>query len=170
MDKKWQTIVAVGIIVGTLLACGIIANCRAEGLANTTSLAAGLSGVWYDGLDAPGPDLEASGHGAMSLSPHLSVVGSLGFGLTESYLRSAVGIRITATDVDNPDFSVGLGIQYRNASIASLGPSEWAPDASVGLRPWPAKLPAVTLVGQGFYGLASGRAGCSAGVRYRFNI
>jgi hypothetical protein len=168
---RYKNIVAAVLVLGTLLGLGIIAGtCRAEGLANTTTLAAGVSGVWLDGPDAPGPNLEASGHAAMSLSPHLSLVGMAAWGLTETYLRSTVGIRVTASDVNDPNLSVGLGVQYHNASIAVLQPNEWCPDVSVGLRPWPDKWPTVTLTGLGWYGLDSGRAGCSAGVRYAFNI
>jgi hypothetical protein len=167
---RYKTIVTALLILGTIAALGIVATCRAEGLANTTTLAAGLSGVWFDGPEAPGPNLEASGHAAMSLSPHLSLVGMLGAGLTDSYLRTTFGVRVTATDVDDPNFSVGLGIQRHDASVARLGPGEWCPDVAVGLKPWPARWPAVVLTGLGFYGLDSGRAGCSAGVRYTFAI
>jgi hypothetical protein len=169
-NRKWQSLVFAILILGTLLALGIITTCRAEGLANTTSLAAGINGVWFDGPDAPGPDVEASLNGAMSLSPHLSLVGSADWGLTSTYLRSTVGARVTATDVDNADFSVGLGIQYHSASVASLRPNEWCPDVALGLRPWPARWPSVALVGLGWYGLESGRAGCSVGGRWRFNL
>lgn len=169
-SRRLSTLVAVLIILGLLLAVGVISTCRAEGLANTVSLAAGANGVWFDGVDAPGPNLEASGNGAMSLSPHLSLVGSINWGLTATYLRSAVGFRVTVTDVDNPNFSCGLGIQYHNASVSQLKPAEWCPDATIGYRPWPAQAPQVTLVGAGWYGMDSGRAGCSAGARWRFNI
>lgn len=168
--KKYQQLIAFLLVIGTLLALIVIGTARADGLANTTTLAAGVSGVWFDGPDAPGPNLEASGHGAMSLSPHLSLVGMAAWGMTETYLRSSVGIRVTATDVDDPNFSVGLGVQYHAASVAVLQPNEWCPDVSFGLRPWPVRWPAVALVGQGWYGLDSGRAGCSAGVRYAFRL
>jgi len=168
--KRYQHLVFAILILGTLLALGVISTCRAGGLANTTSLAAGVNGVWFDGVDAPGPNLEASAHGAMSLSPHLSLVGSLGWGLTDTYLRSAVGFRVTVTDVDNQNFSAGIGIQYHNGSVASLKPSEWCPDVTVGLRPWPEKVPQVALVAAGWYGLESNRAGCSAGARWRFDL
>jgi hypothetical protein len=167
---RYKNLIAVLLILGTLIALGIVSFARAEGLANTTTLAAGVSGVWFDGPDAPGPNLEASGHGVMSVSPHLSLVGMAAWGLTETYLRSTVGIRVTATDVDDPNFSVGLGVQYHTASVAALQPNEWCPDVAVGLRPWPARWPAVALVGLGWYGLDSGRAGCSVGARYSFHI
>jgi hypothetical protein len=168
---KYQKLVAALIVLGLLFALGILTGtCRAAGLANTTTLAAGVSGVWFDGPDAPGPAVEAAGLGAMSLSPHIALVGMLGWGLTDTYLRSTVGVRVTATDVDNPNFSVGLGIQRHDASVTRLGPSEWCPDVAVGLRPYPVRWPAVTLTGLGFYGLESGRAGCSIGARWAFDL
>jgi len=167
---RYRNLITAVLVLGTLIALGIVATCRAEGLANTTTVYAGLNGVWFDGVEAPGPDLEAAGLGSMSLSPHLSLVASAEWGLTNTYLRSTVGARVTATDVDDPNFSVGLGIQYHSASVATLKPSEWCPDVAVGVRPWPARWPSVLLTGLGWYGLESGRAGCSAGVRYQFHI
>lgn len=169
-NKKWQALVFAFLTVVTLLALGIITSARAGGLANTTSLAGGVQGVWWDGVNAPGPDVEAVANGAMSLSPHISLVGAVAFGLTDSYLRSTVGARVTATDVDNEDFSIGLGIQYHNASVSELGPNEWCPDVSLGIRPWPRQAPAVTLTGLGWYGLESGRAGCAVGAKWRFDL
>lgn len=166
---RYQKLVAAVLVLGLMLALVIVGTARAQGFANTTILAAGVNGVWLDAVSDPG--LEASGNAAMSLSPHLSLVGGLSAGLgTDSYLRSTVGVRVTATDVDNPDFSVGLGIQYRNTSDPNRGPSEWCPDVSVGLKPLPMRFPSVALVGQGWYGMHSDVAGCLIGLRYNFHL
>jgi hypothetical protein len=168
-NVRYQKIVAAVLVLGLVLSLVIVSTARAERFANTTTLAAGVNAVWMDAVSDPG--IEASGNAAMSLSPHLSLVGGLSTGLgSDSYLRSTVGVRVTATDVDNPDFSIGLGIQYRNTSDPDRGPSEWCPDVSVGLKPLSARLPSITLVGQGWYGLNSDVAGCLAGVRYNFHL
>ena len=147
---RYTKLVTAALLLGTLLALVIIGTARAEGPANTTSFGAGVAGVWFDGPEAPGPTLEATGRGAMSLSPHISLVGSAAWGLTGTYIRTTVGGRFTVSDADNPDFSVGLGVQYHSASVASLRPNEWCPDATVGLRPWPARWPAMTLTATGW--------------------
>ena len=167
---RYKNLLYVILAAAALLALGKVAICRADGLANTTSLYAGANGVWFDGANAPGPTLEAAGNASMSLSPHLSLVGAVGFGLTKTYVRSSGGIRVTATDVDDPNFSVGLGVQYHASSVKELGRSEWCPDVSVGLRPWPQKWPAISLTALGWYGLDSKSAGCDAGARYAFHL
>jgi len=132
-------------------------------------LYAGANGVWFD--DAPfRSEIEACANGRASLSPHLSAVGSLNYGFSRAYFRSSVGVRATATDTENPNFSLGLGIQYHMASITGLRPNEWAPEVAVGYRPWPERWPRWSLTGLGWYGLDTNRATADLGVRYRLNL
>jgi hypothetical protein len=133
------------------------------------SLYVGANGVFL----ADGPfnsDVEGQFNGKVSLSPHLSAVGSAGYGVVNRYWRSAIGARVTSTDVENPNFSVGLGIQYRTYGMKAMGPNEWAPDVSVGYRPWPKQLPRVIVGAQGWYGLTSEKAGMELAARWQFRL
>ena len=158
------------ILLGLVLLLAISSTACAGGFANTTALALGANVAWHDGTTSHNPDFEGAANGAMSLSPHISAVGSVNYGFERNYWRSTAGGRVTATDVDNQDFSVGLGIQYHFASLLALEPNEWCPDVAVGIRPLPKQIPALALVGLGWYGLTTERAGLSLGARYRFNI
>jgi hypothetical protein len=127
---------------------------------------AGANGVWYDG-DNPN-DFEAGGNLRASLSPHISLVGAGYYGFSHSYLRGSAGLRITATDANDPNFSVGIGMQRHFSSEPDIRPEEWAPDASIGWRPWAATNPRVILIAQAGYGLDTEKAFALAGVRYEF--
>jgi len=131
--------------------------------------ALGAQGVWYDDNVKPS-DFELGGNVRASLSPHISAVGAGYYGFAHSYLRGSAGFRITATEVDDPDFSIGLGMVYNFSSEPSIRPEEWTPDASMGWRPWPQDLPRVLLVANAAYGLDSNSAYISAGVRYVLDV
>lgn len=146
------------------------ASSQSATLSDSFAIYGGVNGVAFTNADPWNGDVEAAGNASASLSPHISAVGSVDYGFSHAYFRTSVGARVTATDVNNPDFSVGLGIQYRSASVVELRPNEWAPDVSVGLRPWPAKYPNLLLVAQGWYGLDTNRSGASAGARWRFKF
>lgn len=130
----------------------------------------GLNGAWFVDANPYQADVEPVAALSASLSPHISLVGSAAWGVCNSYVRGAGGVRITATDVDDPNFSVGVGLQYRLASKAVLRPNEWAADVSVGYRPLPAQYPMLSLVGQGWYGLDTHRSGATLGARWRFAL
>lgn len=100
-------------------------------------------------------DWELGGGGSVSLSPHISAVGSAWYGMGESYLRGNIGGRVTATDVADPNFSVGLGISYNASSKVSVRPQEITGDVAVGWRPYPERWPKVTLGGGAGYGFES---------------
>ncbi len=134
------------------------------------NLYAGANGVWFSNGTEQKADVEVAGNASVSLSPHLSAVGSVDYGFTHAYIRSAAGARVTATDVANPDFSIGLGIQYHYATVAWLRANEWAPDASFGWRPYPSKYPRLSIVGLSWYGLTTQKAAATLGVRYKFTI
>lgn len=164
------------LLAGVLLIAVVFATAHAQSdLSGVMKASVGVNGVWFDGPDNHVPrDIEIGGTAAASLSPHISAVGALYYGFDKSYIRWVVGPRITATDVNDPNFSVGLGLSYRGASEATLRPNEWGPDATVGWKPWPAanngmppsRMSKVTLGGQGWYGLDSKRIGALLAVRY----
>ena len=158
------------IILAALLLC-LAVPVHAADLGDVVSVWGGVNGAWFDGPDTAFPaDLEVGGNAAASLSPHLSAVGAVYYGFDHSYVRWSAGGRVTVTDVDNKDFSVGLGLQYRGASEAELQPNEWAYDASFGVKPFAAKWPKLSVVGQGWYGIESQRAGAILGLRYMLPI
>lgn len=127
--------------------------------------AAGVNGIWFDDNAKPS-DFELGGNAAARLSPHISLVGAGYYGFQNSYLRGSAGFRVTATDVEDENFSVDLGMQYHLSSEPSIRPEEWAPDASFGWRPWPVDLPKIIIGAQGSYGLESNKAYVTVAVRY----
>ena len=126
----------------------------------------GVNGLWYEGIDKFPPDFELGLNGRASLSPHLSVVAAAFYGIGEAYSRGSAGIRVTATDALDPDFSVGFGIQRHASDDPGIRPEEWAPDASVGWRPWPVLMPHLVVGAQGSYGLTSNQASVLVAARY----
>jgi hypothetical protein len=129
-------------------------------------LYAAANGIWYDGDPTLPPDFEIGATGRASLSPHISGVGSLYYGFDNSYLRGSAGARITATDVNDPNFSIGVGIQYYFSSENDIRPQEWAPDVAIGWKPWPQTMRRLIVGALGTYGLDSKKALLLAGVRY----
>lgn len=157
--------VLIGLVFGALDA--VVA--RADSAYWQTG--ATVRGIWFTGDNIPfKADIEGGGVLSASLSPHISAVGSAAYGFSNAYVRGSAGARFTASDVTNPNLSVGLGIQYHVSSKTALQPNEWAPDASVGVKPWPAKWPNWTLTALGWYGLQSNRGAVDAGVTYRFSL
>jgi hypothetical protein len=130
----------------------------------------GANAVWFNVSDE-GPvalpsDFELGGNARASLSPHISFVSSVYFGMDHSYVRGTGGLRVTATDVNDPNFSIGLGIQYQASSEPDLRPEELAPDVSIGWKPWPETRPELVVGAQGGYGLDSGQAHVLLALRY----
>lgn len=161
------TTLAVLILVAALVTIGHAQTPGYDGPPGVFSLKLAGNGVWFEGPKTAFPaDAEAGLQGAASLSPHLAAVGSALYGLTHAYVRYTVGARVTATDVADPNFSIGFGVQYHGYSKAEMRPNEWAPDASVGWKPVPKDHPQLTLVAQGWYGLKSERAGGLLGLRW----
>lgn len=129
--------------------------------------AVGANGVWLDGPGAAIPqDVEAAANASVSLSPHLSVVGNGAYGFSHSYVRGDIGARVTATDVDNPNFNAFLGMEYRTGSKDAVRPAEWAPNAGFGWKPAPASHPRVVVGAKAGYGLQSQRVLAYVGLRY----
>lgn len=160
------------IVLLAALAVMVASSAFGSTLSDAVRVWPGVQGAWFDGGEATAfpNDFEAGGVVSASLSPHISIVGSTFYGFSEEYLRYAIGPRITVTDVENKDFSIGLGISWNGSGADFLGEPEWCPDASVGWVPLPAKMPKVVLVGQGSYGLDSNTSRVTLGVRYKLNL
>lgn len=141
----------------------------AAGIWQASGVGAGAQSVWLD--QGQGPvlrDVEVTGRGVVSLTPHVSAVGGIAYGFKHSYGRASFGARITATDVDNPSFSISLGASrhYTNES-AGLGLlNEWASEGGFGWKPL-AKSP-ILVTALASYGLSSGRRGLVAGLVWPF--
>jgi hypothetical protein len=132
---------AVAAIVAALFMAG---HAQAD---EVLKFALGANGVWYDNETSPA-DLEVGGNARAAFSPHIAAVGAAYYGLDKSYLRGSAGVRFTVTDVQNPNFSIGVGVQYHASSDPNVRPEQWCPDVSVGWRAWPEQLPKVLLTGQ----------------------
>lgn len=159
------------LILSTLLALALVVPASAATLKDVISLNAGINGLFYRAEVSEVPTaFEAGFTAAASLSPHISAVGSVFYGFQEAYFRSAVGGRITATDVEDPNFSVGFGAQYLKGGEAPV--NEWAADASFGWRPFPSsperpsQLDPLVVIGQGSVGLTSNVARAILGLRW----
>ena len=133
--------------------------------------AVAAQGVWFaSDSTARRGDAEAGLSARASLSPHISLVGSGFYGGRGQYVRYAGGVRVTATDAQDADFSIGIGYQYRGSSDARLKPDEWGPDVTLGWRPWPGVYPNLLLNLHSWYGIGSGAGAVSVGIRYALPI
>lgn len=128
---------------------------------------AGTNGVWLSGPATTIPScVEVGGAASVSVSPHISGVGQVFAGLSQTYVRWAGGVRYTVTDVLDPNFNTFLGIRYRGSSVSSIGISEWAPDAGFGWRPFPGgNMARLLIVGDSGYGLTSNDVLLTLGLR-----
>lgn len=157
-------------MLAALIALAVLAFPAAASTNGVVAAHVGANGVWFVDADPYQADVEAAGTLSASLSPHVSLVGGAEWGVCNSYVRGQAGARITVTDVNDPNFSIGVGAQYRMASKAVLRPNEWAADVSLGYRPFPVEYPRLSLVAQGWYGFDTHRAGALVGARWRFPI
>lgn len=149
----------IWLVLGLLLAAPVAAE-------DVVKIHAGVNGVWFDDEAKPS-DFEVGGSVRASVSPHISGVGGVWYGVDHNYYLGEAGVRVTASDVLNPNFSVGLGIVYRGCSKPDLRAEEWCPDVSVGWRPWPNSQPKLILGARGLYGLQTNEAEAIAAVRYQ---
>lgn len=151
----------LSVLVAVLL-CLVTAECaQADEVVN---LALGVNTISFDG-GFPS-DFEAGGSASASLSPHISGVGGVYYGFSHSYLRSTIGGRITATDVDNPNFSVGLGVSYVACTEPAIRPEELQAEVALGWRPYPVRMPKLIAGALGGYGLDSNKASLLLGLRW----
>jgi len=136
---------------------------HAANLWQSVSVGIGAQGAWFSGGDDQEDmgDIEATGRGALSITPHVSVVGGAAYGFSNSYLRSSLGVRLTATDVNDQDFSVGIGVARHFRS--EPGPlDEWCAEAGLGWKPLTSS--SVLLTASSAVGLDSGRRLFTLGV------
>jgi hypothetical protein len=131
----------------------------------------GANAVWFDAVAATPPnEFEGGLFAHASLQPHISVVGSGLRGFRNEYWHGAGGLRFTATDVDNKDFSIGVGIQYHASDNTDLRPQGWAPDVTLGWAPSPKDFHALTVILQGSYMLDTKDAAAAVGARWMLPI
>ena len=155
------------LLSALVLVCLPFATGRAASLNEVVHAFGAVNGAWLDGPGAAFPaDLEAGGTASASLSPHITAVASTMYGFSNSYVRWDGGFRVTATDAENPNFNVYLGIRYRGGSKADVRPNEWAPDAGFGWRPNPQKWPNIIVGADAGYGLESSRVLSYIALRY----
>lgn len=134
-------------------------------------LAAGANGAWLDGPGSAWPaDFEGGGSAWSSLSPHISAVGHAWYGFSHSYVRWDGGVRVTTSDVLNPNFNTYLGLVFRGGSTSAVSPNEWAGDAGFGWKPSPTNWPRFSLGGDAGYGLDSKRILVQLGARYEIPL
>lgn len=163
--------ITIGIALIASLMVSWLGSADCADLREVVKIGVGVNGYWADGPAVAFPsDFELGGNAAASLSPHLSAVSSVYYGFQHSYVRWSVGARITATDVNNPNFSVGLGTQYVGASETELLPEEWTADCSFGWRVMPETFPRLSVVGLAGYGFTSSRGRAILGARYQIPL
>ena len=161
MRKTWMLLALVAM---ALLLFGLPA--RAETV-QPLHFAAGVNGAWLDGPGAQFPaDAEAGGTAWASLSPHISAFADTYYGFSHSYLRWDGGAKVTASDVDNENFSLYLSVKYRGGSINALHPNEAAYGAGFGWVPAPDTWSRVVVVGDASIGAQSNRTIAYLGLRY----
>lgn len=151
------------LAAAALLFLCVALRCASADPVITPSLGANV--VTFDKQSRPS-DFELGGTGALSVSPHISAVAGAWYGVGRTYLRGSIGARITATDVQNENFSIGLGAQYNGSSDPDLRPEGWDGDATIGWRPYPDRMPNVALVAQGAYLFTTQEAQMTLGIRY----
>lgn len=157
------------VLIAALAAALFSVPAQAAKFSEVVSFAVGANAAWLHGPDAGwAVEPEVGGGAHASLSPHISLVGGAYYGLTESYLRWAGGVRVTATDVDNRNFNVFIGLRRRGGSEASVRPDEWEADAGFGWRPSPEAFPRIVLGVDSGVGLKSNRSLTVAAIRYTF--
>ncbi len=134
-------------------------------LAKVVQYGLSANAAWFEEPIAGQPtEFEGGANLALSLSPHIGAVGGFYRQFRAGFWRSSAGGRITATDVENKDFSIHVGIQYHTSTDPDRV-KEWAPDVTIGVRPMPAEFPWFIVTVQGSRGLKSKQAWGIIGVR-----
>jgi len=172
---KRITIITCAVGVLALVALGFLCRpAHAASVWEALSFSVGGQGRWLDGGGLPSDrSFEGAGNGALSLTPHVSVTGGISYGFDDSYVRSHVDARVTATDAADPGFNVWVGAGRYFAKHDSDGLDEaagkagigWAPfrDANGNIRPW-------ILGATAAYGLDSDRRQITVSAVYSFKI
>lgn len=161
MDHRKTIIAWVGFLV-LLLGAGLLfqpSSCHAANLWESAVFGVGAQGAWYNG--SSDGDMEATARAAVSVTPHISLVGGAAYGFSHTYLRESLGARITATDVSDSSFSVGMGIS-RHFRSEPGGLQEWAGEAAIGWKPLASSSVLVTAMAA--YGIESRTPFITAGI------
>ena len=144
-------------------------DCDGASLWQATSFGIGGQGVWVDEGTAPAfRDAEAIARAAIGVTPHVNIVGGVSYGVDKAYVRGSGGVRITATDVNDPNFSIGVGVSRHYTSEPGAGLDEAAGEAAIGWKPFASSR--VLLTGLAVYGLDTGRRLFSAGVVWPLTV
>jgi hypothetical protein len=151
------------ILIAALMLIAVSAH--AATFKDAIGLGAGAQVVWFNS-HVFNYDTEAAGKAAFSVTPHISLVGSAGYGLGQKYGRAKAGARFTVTDANDPNFSVGVGFERQWWSKDSFGASEWVSDVSVGWK----TLPWAVLTAQGAYGVTSKEVVTAVGLTVPFKL
>ena len=151
---------ALAVILGSIVISGFAHSDE------VLHYALGVNGYWADAVTPVPDDIEGGLHVYASLSPHVMAVGSAAYGFQHSYQRGSIGARFTASNPDNPWFSVHVGGQYHFSSEPAIRSEGFAPEAAIGWVPWPQTQPAVVLTALGSYNIEANRASLTAGIRY----
>lgn len=151
------------LLVAALLFVPSLAS--ASTFADAIGLGGGVQVSWFDQAKVA-YDTEAGVKAALSLTPHISGVGSGYYGFGQSYGRGEAGLRFTVTDIADPKFSVGIGLERQWYSRVSMGADEWVGDVSVG---WKA-IGWGILGAQGAYGIQQKDLRTSVGLTVPFKV
>ena len=163
MTPIWVHVAAICVLVLLAVPAWAVSPWQAA------SFGVGGQGLWADEGVAPSfKDAEAIGRASVSLTPHISVVGGVSYGVSGSYLRGSAGARLTATDVNDPDFSIGIGVSRHWVSESGRTMDEAAAEAGIGWRPIQSSKFIVTALAS--YGFDSGRRMISAGILFPFKL
>ena len=150
-------------LVLTLFACLCALPASAASVWQAASVGVAGQSAWLDGGGFPSfTEFEVAGKGALGLTPHVALVGTAAYGVNRPYLRSSVGARITATDVNDPTFSVGIGASRWFINDEADGIDEWAGEAAVGWRPLPRSK--IILTALSAYGVNSHKSTVTVGL------
>lgn len=162
LHLSWPVLLAIASAVVASWAV-VVDDCDGASVWDAASIGIGGQGVWVDEGGASAlRDAEAIGRASIGVTPHVNLVGGISYGVDKSYLRGSGGVRLTATDVNDPNFSIGIGISRHYVSEPGAGLDEAAGEAAIGWKPFASSR--VILTGLAAYGLDTGRRVFSAGI------
>ena len=159
------------LVAAVMLAAVLFTAPPSQSASVWSAMSVGIGGqaVWVDEGNEPAfRDAEAIGRASLGITPHVNIVGGLSYGVDKSYLRGSGGVRLTATDVNDPNFSIGVGISRHYQSEPGAGLDEAAGEAAIGWKPFASSR--VILTGLAAYGLDTGRRVFSAGIVFPWKV
>lgn len=166
---KWTFKLLTALALGLALLASFTDDGDCSNVWQAASLGVGGQGVWVDSGNFPAfRDAEAIVRASVGITPHVNIVGGVSYGVDKSYLRGSGGVRLTATDVNDPNFSIGIGISRHYVSEPGAGMDEAAGEAAIGWRPFPSSN--VILTGLAAIGLDTGRRVFSAGLVWAVTV